>query len=109
MTKIENTNNMNYYFPYHHGKTLLSFCETVGHHAFYCFAKEVLFHDSDIFSISISIIVSYLHLKMSTKGNKCMFFNCGKSKRTHNNIKLFRFPKNQNQAKEWIKQSGKLI
>lgn len=44
----------------------------------------------------------------SVKGNKCMFFNCGKSKRTHN-IKLFRFPKDENRAKEWVKQSGKLV
>lgn len=43
---------------------------------------------------------------MATKGNKCMFFNCGKSKRNDTNTKLFRFPKNQDQAKEWVKQSG---
>ena len=43
---------------------------------------------------------------MATKSNKCMFYNCGKNKRNYKNIKLFRFPKNKEQAKEWVKQSG---
>lgn len=45
---------------------------------------------------------------MATKGNKCMFFKCGKSKRNDKNTKLFRFPKNEEQAKEWVKLSGQL-
>jgi len=43
---------------------------------------------------------------MTTKGNKCMFFGCGKSKRTQDNLKLFRYTKDQTRAKEWVKQSG---
>lgn len=35
---------------------------------------------------------------MSTKG-KSVFFNYDNSKRTHNYIKIFRFPKDQNWAK----------
>lgn len=46
---------------------------------------------------------------MVVKENKRMFFNCGKSKRTNDHLKLFRFPKDQNQANEQVKYSGKLI
>jgi len=43
---------------------------------------------------------------MATKGNKSIFYKCGKSKQNYKNTKLFRLPKNQDQEKEWVKQSG---
>lgn len=36
-------------------------------------------------------------------------FNSGKSKRIHKNLKLFRFPKDENRANEWVKQSGEFV
>lgn len=36
-------------------------------------------------------------------------FKCSKSQRISNAIKIFHFPKDPTQAKEWVKQSGLYI
>jgi len=40
------------------------------------------------------------------RGNKRCFFNCEKSPRHYPNLKLYRFSKNINRARQWILKSG---
>lgn len=47
---------------------------------------------------------------MSRKsGNKCFFLNCGKSARTVDGLKLYRFPKNKELQQQWIINSGRIL
>lgn len=41
-------------------------------------------------------------------GNKCQYLNCGKSKKTFPNLKMYRFPKDE-RKETWIINSGKEI
>lgn len=40
------------------------------------------------------------------RGNKCSFFNCGKSKRTDNSLHLYKFPTDSERARLWLNNSG---
>lgn len=58
------------------------------------------------------IILKYLtiirNMASRKSGVKCVFFNCGKSARS-GNLKLYRFPKNQEICNEWILNTGSLL
>lgn len=41
------------------------------------------------------------------RGNKCVFFNCGKSKRTNSSLHFFKFPTDPERARLWLNNSGK--
>lgn len=42
------------------------------------------------------------------RGNKCVFINCGKSKRIDPELSLYRFPKDD-RSNKWVVNSGKKI
>lgn len=45
---------------------------------------------------------------MSRKsGVKCVYLNCGKTARSYDGLKLYRFPKDNSICTQWISNSGK--
>lgn len=42
-------------------------------------------------------------------GNKCVYMDCGESARSRPDLKLHKFPKNEEIRKKWILNSGKDI
>ncbi|KAK5650686.1 hypothetical protein RI129_001715 [Pyrocoelia pectoralis] len=52
------------------------------------------------------LLFYYKKMSTSVSGNKCVYINCGKSRRTCKDLKLFRFPKKPEIHKQWIINCG---
>jgi len=41
-----------------------------------------------------------------SRGNKCVYYLCGKTPRNNSNLSLFGFPKDLERSRIWVKNSG---